>query len=145
MVERGTFLVPTSYLAEGMAVSRAGDPEHQRRAAEVFPRAKETLRKAIAAGVKIACGSDAPGIPHGSQANELWAMVDRGMTPLQAIHAATMVSAELIRSDHELGRIAPGYLADIIAVEDDPSADITAIRDVRFVMKDGTVYRNDDA
>lgn len=141
MIDRGTFLVATSYLAEGLAVGKAGDEVHKKNAAEVFPRAKETLRKAIKMGVKIACGSDAPGIPHGSQANELWALVDRGMTPMQAIHAATVVSAELIQADHELGRLAPGYLADIIAVADDPSEDINAIKDVRFVMKDGTVYK----
>jgi imidazolonepropionase-like amidohydrolase len=141
MVERGTFLVPTSYLAEGMAVARAGDAVHQKKAAEVFPRAKETLRKAIKAGVKIACGSDAPGIPHGAQAKELWAMVDRGMTPMQALHAATVVSAELIQADHELGRLAPDYLADIIAVPGDPSEDINVTQDVRFVMKDGVVYK----
>jgi imidazolonepropionase-like amidohydrolase len=141
MVEQGTFLVTTTYLAEGMAVSKAGDDIHKRKAAEVFPRAKETLRRAIKAGVKIACGSDAPGIPHGSQAKELWALVDRGMTPVQAIRAATLVSAELIDADQELGRLAPGYLADIIGVPGDPSADITALEEVRFVMKDGEVFK----
>ena len=141
MVEQGTFLVPTSYLAEGLAVARAGDPIHQKKAAEVFPWAKETLRKAIKTGVKIACGSDAPGIPHGAQAKELWAMVDRGMTPTQAIRAATVVSAELVNEQHQLGKLAPGYLADIIAVPGDPSEDISLIEDVRFVMKDGNTYK----
>jgi imidazolonepropionase-like amidohydrolase len=141
MVQHGTFLVTTTYLAEGMAVGKSGDDVHRKKAAEVFPRAKETLRKAIKAGVKIACGSDAPGIPHGSQAKELWALVDRGMTPMQAIHAATVVSAELIECDHELGRLAPDYLADIIAVPGDPSEDITVLEDVRFVMKDGQIYK----
>lgn len=64
-------------------------------AAEVFPRAKETIRKAIARGARIACGTDAPAIPHGRNAKELIALVDRGMTPLGAIRAATIVSAEL--------------------------------------------------
>jgi imidazolonepropionase-like amidohydrolase len=141
MVERGTYLVATTYLAEGMAVSKGGDAVHKKKAAEVFPRGKETLRKAIKAGVKIACGSDAPGIPHGTQAKELWALVDRGMTPMQAIRAATVVSAELIQADHELGRLAPNYLADIVAVPGDPSEDIDVIQDVRFVMKDGTIYK----
>jgi imidazolonepropionase-like amidohydrolase len=141
MVERGTFLVSTTYLAEGMAVGKQGDDIHKKKAAEVFPKAKETLRKAIKAGVRIACGSDAPGIPHGSQAKELWALVDRGMTPIQAIQAATVASAELIQCEHELGRIAPGYLADIIAVPGDPSRDIDVIADVRFVMKDGVIYK----
>jgi imidazolonepropionase-like amidohydrolase len=141
MVERGTFLVTTTYLAEGMAVGKQGDDIHKEKAAEVFPKAKETLRKAIRAGVRIAAGSDAPGIPHGSQAKELWALVDRGMTPIQAIQAATVVSAELIQCEHELGRIAPEFLADIIAVPGDPSQDIDLIGDIRFVMKDGVIYK----
>src|SRR5215475_13266025 len=109
MVEHGTFLVPTSYLSEGLDMSRAA-PELQAKAAEVFPKARAMLGKAIAAGVKIACGTDAPAIPHGDNAKELWAMVDRGMTPAQALHAATVVSAELIEAE-DRGRIAEGLLA----------------------------------
>jgi imidazolonepropionase-like amidohydrolase len=139
MVEHGTFLVPTSYLSEGLDVSRAA-PELQAKAAEVFPKARAMLGKAIAAGVKIACGTDAPAIPHGDNAKELWAMVDRGMTPMQAIHAATVMSAELVGVD-DLGQITPGFLADIIAVPGDPSEDITKTQDVRFVMKGGQVYK----
>lgn len=80
-VEHGTFLVPAGYLSEGLDVSRAA-PELQAKAAEVFPLARQMLGKAIRAGVKIACGTDAPAIPHGENAKELWAMVDRGMTPV---------------------------------------------------------------
>ena len=137
MKERGTFLVPTTYLADGMDVSHAA-PELQAKAAEVFPRAKKTISKAIAAGVKIACGTDAPAIPHGRNAKELVALVDRGMTPLEAIRAATVVSAELIDVD-DRGRLEPGLLADVIAVPGDPTADITVTEDVRFVMKGGEV------
>jgi imidazolonepropionase-like amidohydrolase len=144
MVEHGTFLVPTSYLAEGLDISMAA-PELQAKAAEVFPQAKQMLGKAIRAGVKIACGTDAPAVPHGKNAKELWAMVDRGMTPMQALQAATMTSAELINRDHELGRLAASYLADIIAVPGDPSEDITMTEDIRFVMKDGVVYSGTNA
>jgi imidazolonepropionase-like amidohydrolase len=139
MVENGTFLVATSALAEGLALAKA-DPAHRAKAAEIFPQAKRMLGKAIAAGVKIACGSDAPGIPHGANAKELWAMVDRGMSPMQAIRAATVTSAELIDVD-DRGRLAPGLLADVIAVPGDPSEDITVTQDVRFVMKDGRIYK----
>lgn len=139
MVEQGTFLVPTSYLSEGLDVSKAA-PALQKKAAEIFPRARETLRKAIRAGVKIACGTDAPAVPHGQNAKELWALVDRGMTPAQALRAATVVAAELIGVD-DRGRLAPGLLADIIAVPGDPTLDITTIDDVRFVMKDGRVHK----
>jgi imidazolonepropionase-like amidohydrolase len=139
MVEQGTFLVPTSYLSEGFDISSAA-PELQAKAAVVFPQAKQMLGKAIKAGVKIACGTDAPAVPHGKNAKELWAMCDRGMTPMQALQAATMTSAELINRSDDLGRLQAGYLADIIAVPGDPSEDITMTEDVRFVMKDGVVY-----
>ena len=137
MVALGRYLVPTTYLADGMDVSHAA-PELQAKAAEVFPRAKQTISKAIARGVKIACGTDAPAIPHGRNAKELVALVDRGMTPLQAIRAATTVSAELIDKD-DRGRIEEGLLADIIAVPGDPLTDIGVTEDVRFVMKGGQV------
>ena len=142
-VERGTFLVPTTYLADGMDVSRAA-PELQAKAAEVFPRAKATVSKAIARGAKIACGTDAPAIPHGRNAKELVALVDRGMTPAQAIHAATVVSADLIDAD-DRGRLQAGLLADVIAVPGDPTQDITLTEQVRFVMKGGQVYRDETA
>ena len=141
MIERGTFLVPTTYLADGMDVSHAA-PELQAKAAEVFPRAKETIRKAVERGARIACGTDAPAIPHGKNAKELLALVDRGMTPLQAIRAATTVSADLIDVD-DRGRLEAGLLADVIAVPGDPLADIGVTEDVRFVMKGGQVYRHD--
>jgi imidazolonepropionase-like amidohydrolase len=143
MVERGTVLVATTYLADGMDTSRAA-PELQAKAAEVFPRARKTISKAIEKGVKIACGTDAPAIPHGRNAKELVALVDRGMTPLQAIQAATIVSAELIDAD-DRGRLAPGLFADVVGVPGDPTADITLTEQVRFVMKGGQVYRHDGA
>jgi len=139
MVDHGTFLVPTSYLSEGLDISMAA-PELQAKAAEVFPQARAMLGRAIKAGVKIACGTDAPAVPHGKNAKELWAMVDRGMTPMQALQAATMTSAELINREHDLGRLAPGYLADIIAVPGNPAEDITMTEDIRFVMKDGQIH-----
>jgi imidazolonepropionase-like amidohydrolase len=141
MVDHGTFLVPTTYLADGMDVSHAA-PELQAKAAEVFPRAKETIRRAVARGARIACGTDAPAIPHGRNAKELLALVDRGMTPLGAIRAATKVSAELIDAA-DRGRLVPGLLADVIGVRGDPLDDIAATEDVRFVMKGGRVYRHD--
>jgi imidazolonepropionase-like amidohydrolase len=141
MLERGTFLVATTYLADGMDLSHAA-PELQAKAAEVFPQARKTISKAIDKGIKVACGTDAPAIPHGRNAKELVALVDRGMTPVQAIRAATTVAAELIDVD-DRGRIAPGLYADIVGVPGDPTADITVTEQVRFVMKGGQIYRND--
>lgn len=142
MIERGTFLVPTTYLADGMDVSNAA-PELQAKAAEVFPRAKQTVAKAIERGVKIACGTDAPAIPHGRNAKEMVALVDRGMTPLQAIRAATTVAAELIDVD-DRGRLEAGLFADVVGVAGDPLDDITVLERVAFVMKGGRVYRHPD-
>jgi imidazolonepropionase-like amidohydrolase len=142
-VERGTFLVATTYLADGMDVSHAA-PELQAKAAEVFPIARKTISKAIERGVRVACGTDAPAIPHGRNAKELVALVDRGMTPLQAIRAATTVSAELIDVD-DRGRLEPGLLADVIGVPGNPLDDIGVTENVRFVMKGGEVHRNEAA
>ena len=141
MLEGDRFLVSTTYITEGMDVSRAA-PELQAKAADVFPRSRKTTSMAIELGVKVACGTDAPAIPHGQNAKELVALVDRGMTPLQAIRAATTVAAELIDVD-DRGRLEPGLLADIIAVPGDPLADIAVTEDVRFVMKGGEILRND--
>ena len=138
MVERGTFLVATTYLADGMDLSHAA-PELQAKAAEVFPQARKTISKAIERGARVACGTDAPAIPHGKNAKELLALVDRGMTPLQAIRAATTVAAELIDVD-DRGRLEAGLLADVIAVPGDPLADIGVTEDVRFVMQGGEIH-----
>jgi imidazolonepropionase-like amidohydrolase len=138
MRERGTYLVATTFLADGMDTSKAA-PELQAKAAEMFPRARRSIRAAIDAGVKIAVGSDAPAIPHGRNACELVALVGRGMTPLQAIRAATVTAAELIDVT-DRGRLAEGLLADVIGVPGDPLTDITLTQDVRFVMKGGKVF-----
>jgi imidazolonepropionase-like amidohydrolase len=140
MVEHGTFLVGTTALADHMAVDRI-HPILQKKAAEIFPQARRMFGQALELGVKIACGSDAPAIPHGSQAEELISMCDRGMTPMQALQAATLTSAELVQREHDLGRLAPGYLADVIAVPGDPSEDIKVTKEVSFVMKDGRIYK----
>jgi imidazolonepropionase-like amidohydrolase len=139
LVDTGTFLVSTSALTENWDVT--SQPRAlQAKAAEVFPRAKRSLSDAIEAGVKIALGTDAPAIFHGRNAEELEVLVKRGMTPLQAIRAATTVAADLIEMP-DLGRIAPEMLADIIGVTGDPLTDIATFQRVPFVMKDGVVHK----
>jgi imidazolonepropionase-like amidohydrolase len=140
MAARGTFLVPTTYLIEGMDLSKAA-PELKAKADEIFPRAREVVGKAVAAGVKLAVGTDAPAIPHGRNAQELIALVERGMTPLQVLQAATVSAAELLGVD-DRGRIAEGLLADLVAVPGDPLQDISVMADVRFVMKGGKVFHH---
>ncbi|MFD6399143.1 amidohydrolase family protein [Nocardia sp. NPDC060249] len=138
MVEKGTYLVPTTRLADAMDVSKA-PPELQAKAAQMFPRARTSVLAAYKAGVKIAVGTDAPAIPHGRNADELVALVDRGMSPLAVLRAATVTAAELIDVT-DRGRLAEGLLADIIAVPGDPLTDITVTQRVRFVMKGGKVF-----
>ena len=138
MVREGTYMVPTTRLADAMDVSKAA-PELQAKAAEMFPRARTSVKAAFDAGVKIAVGTDAPAIPHGRNADELVALVERGLDPLSVLRAATVVAAELIQVS-DRGRLAEGLLADVIGVPGDPLADITVTQQVRFVMKGGKVY-----
>ena len=130
----------TRRLAEAMDVSHA-PKELQDKAAEMFPKARTSIKAAYEAGVKIAVGTDAPAIPHGKNADELVTLVDWGMPPLAVLRAATTVAAELINVT-DRGRLAEGQLADIIAVPGDPLADISVTQKVSFVMKGGKVYAN---
>jgi imidazolonepropionase-like amidohydrolase len=138
MVKAGTFLVPTTAIADFMDISKA-PPNVKAKAAELFPKARTSVKAAADAGVKIAVGTDAPGIPHGKNARELVALVSRGLTPLHVLQAATINAAELIDAD-DRGRLAPGLLADIIGVPGDPLEDISVTENVRFVMKGGRIF-----
>ena len=143
MVRRGVIYVPTvdhnRYYAEHRA--EYGWTEQQAAALDAFrARNLETVRRAIRAGVKIAMGSDAVYTMFGQNTHELGFFVQAGMTPLQALASATVVGAEALGMSDRLGRVAPGYLADIAAVEGDPTRDIGAvINGVRWVMKGGMV------
>ncbi|MBV8966199.1 MAG: amidohydrolase family protein [Mycobacteriaceae bacterium] len=140
LVEHDTFLVTTRRLAEAMDVSKA-PAELQAKAAEMFPKARTSVKAAYEAGVKIAVGTDAPAIPHGHNADELITLVEWGMAPVDVLRAATIVAAELINVT-DRGRLAEGQLADVIAVPGDPLRDITRTRNVNFVMKGGKVHAN---
>ncbi len=104
-------------------------------------QAAQAFKNALKAGVVIGCGSDVGVFAHGTSHRELEWMVRDGMTPVQALAAATAVNAKILRREHDLGRIASGMLADIIAVSGDPTQDISAVAHVVFVMKDGVVYK----
>jgi imidazolonepropionase-like amidohydrolase len=139
MKQHGTYLVPTSYL--GYRINLAVLPPLVRKKAEsVLPLARESLKKAIAARVKIAFGTDAAVFPHGENAKEFAVYVKFGMLPLDALRTATIHAADLLGKD-DRGSIAAGKLADLVAVPGDPLQDITATERVRWVMLGGHVVR----
>ena len=140
MVAHGIFYVPTIYVGEYVAQGRAatGAPVWLK----MISIHEETFRRALQAGVKIAFGTDAGGFDWKiNPAKEFSSMVKFGMTPAQAIRAATSMAAELMGTQKELGTIEPGKLADIVAVPGDPLADVSLMEKVEFVMKGGVVYK----
>src|SRR5712671_6622160 len=143
MAKRGTFYVPTIdhnryYIDNGVKIGYA--PGYKERLQAFVPRNLETARKAFKAGVKIAMGSDAIYTMFGENTRELGWFVKAGMTPEQSLRTATTNAAELLGKEKELGAVAPGYFADLVAVEGDPLADINIVlNNVKWVMKEGVV------
>ena len=148
MKEHGTTLVPTLIAAERIIVKgkEIGTPDWAIAKAEyVFGNATRNFKRCLDEGVKIAFGTDS-GTPynfHGKQTYEFELMVKYGMTPTQALMAATKGSSELMRKDHEIGSIEPGKFADVVAFDGDPIADVKALTSCSFVMKGGEVYKKD--
>ena len=146
MKEKGTWLVPTMIApATALQQARAGmlPPATIPKAEEAAAAAVDSHRRAFAAGVKVAFGTDSGVSRHGDNAKEFALMVGAGMTPARAIKAATMDAAEALGRPG-IGRIAPGLAADLIAVDGDPLADVRQLEDVDFVMKGGKVVRDED-
>jgi len=110
--------------------------------AELGQLQRENFRRALKAGVKMAFGTDAGVCPYGTSAKQLAFMVKYGMTPMQAIQAATSSAADLLGHSKEVGSIKPGKYADLIAVSRDPLKDVSVLGDVEFVMKEGVVYKH---
>jgi imidazolonepropionase-like amidohydrolase len=143
MVRRGTYYVPTIdhnryYIDNGDKIGYA--PGYKERLQAFIPRNLETARKAFNAGVKFAMGSDAIYTMFGQNTRELGWFVKAGMTPEQALRTATVNAAALLGKEKELGMVAPGYFADLVAVEGDPVGDVNAVLNgVKWVMKGGTI------
>ncbi|HEU4851800.1 MAG TPA: amidohydrolase family protein [Telluria sp.] len=141
----GAWLVPTitagRYVAEMAKVSDQYSPMVREKALAIGSISQAAFGRAYKAGVKIAFGSDAAVYPHGDNAKEFAYMVEGGMPALEAIRSATLSAALLLGQEKRLGSVEPGYAADIVAVSGDPLADIAELQKVRFVMKDGVVYK----
>ena len=141
MKQQGTWLVPTLEVRD--CVGSNYPAEFVAKAQHIMSAQLVNFRKAVEAGVKIAFGTDIGVCRFGDNAREFRLMVGNGMTPMQAIQSATVVDAELLGQSQQLGSISPGKWADIIAVRGDPLADIRQLEDVRFVMKEGRIIRQD--
>jgi imidazolonepropionase-like amidohydrolase len=146
MKRHGTYLVPTSfplYWFEQNASKLNMPPWVVQKAAIIIPAAKKSMERAFHAGVKVALGTDAGVYPHGLNGGEFWSMVELGLTPVQALQAGTVNAADLMGWSDRIGSIAPGKFADIVAVRGNPLEDVTLLRHVGFVMKDGVVYKDE--
>jgi imidazolonepropionase-like amidohydrolase len=146
--QKGVFIVPNPqtnlYMVErGPA---GGYQDYQLvKAREVLGLKMESLRKAIRAGLQVAYGTDAGVQPHGLNGAQLKIYVEAGMTPLQALQSATLVAARLLRREDRLGRLAKGYVGDVVAVRGNPLTDIQTVESPVFVMKDGRVIKEGGA
>jgi imidazolonepropionase-like amidohydrolase len=144
MKEHGTYLVPTLYTLDFIIQDGAahGTPDYAiNKARSVLKLQRANLKKAYAAGVKFAYGTDAAVIPHGLNAKDFRILVaELGVPPMDAIRMATTSAADLLGIADKTGAVRAGLWADLIAVNGDPLADITQLEHVTFVMKAGTVY-----
>jgi len=143
--KNGTYIVPTLYLMDWNRdnLSKRNAPEYMvKKMQTVSAVGQNNLKKAFAAGIKVAFGTDAAVYPHGLNAHEFAVYVRLGMTPLQAIQTATINASDLLGWSAKVGTLEPGKWADIIAVDGDPLKDVTALEQVKFVMKGGEVVKN---
>ncbi len=149
MVERGTWYVPTiiagDFVARQAKVPGYYPAQVAAKAAAIGPLIMATAARAYKAHVKIAFGTDAAVYPHGQNAHEFELMVQAGMPPMYTIQTATINAAQLLKRDKDLGTLAAGKFADVVAVPGDPIADISLMKRVSFVMKDGVVYKLNSA
>ena len=147
MKEHGTYLVPTllaGFTVESLANAKGLPPVIAAKALQVASRARQSFKMAVAGGVKIALGTDAGVMRHGTNGREFELMVRYGgMAPMQAIVAGTLSGATLLGRDHDVGTVAVGKLADLVAVKGDPLQDIAVLQRVDFVMKGGAVFKRD--
>ena len=144
MKKHGTYLVPTAYLVDWMQVNGKLPAFYQQKMKDVSAVEKANAKRAIAAGVKVALGTDAAVYPHGLNAHELDVYVNQfGMSPLAAIQTGTINAADLMGWSDRTGALEPGKWADIIAVKGDPLQDVKILQHVNFVMKSGVVYKDE--
>jgi imidazolonepropionase-like amidohydrolase len=144
MKKKGTYLVPTAYLIDWARQYGNLPPLYAQKMKDVSAVEKANIRHAIESGVKIALGTDAAVYPHGLNAHEVDVYVNQfGMSPLQGIQTGTINAADLMGWTDRVGTLEPGKWADIIAVDGDPLKDVKILQHVNFVMKSGTIYKDE--
>jgi len=141
MRERGVAFFPTLTASEAISEYFRGYVAGESDPTESMQQAAQGFRNALAEGVTIGCGSDVGVFAHGTNVRELTWMTKLGMTPDQALTAATATNAKVLGRQSELGTIRPGAMADLVAAGGDPTSDIARLSDVRFVMRAGQIYR----
>ncbi len=147
MRKNGTWYVPT--ISAGKWVGDLAELDNKLpavvrpKAAAIGPQIQDTFGAAYKSGVKIAFGTDAGVSPHGANGKEFRFMVEAGMPIMEAIQSATVNAADLLNVEDELGQIAPGFHADIVAFNDNPLEDVRVLERPNFVMKAGAVFRHD--
>src|ERR1700723_4296794 len=144
MKKHGTYLVPTAYLVDWMRENGHLPAIYQQKMTDVSAAMKANHKRAIAAGVKIALGTDAAVYPHGLNAHEIDVYVrEYNMTPLAALQSGTLNAADLMGWTDKVGSLQPGHWADLIAIDGDPLKDVKILQHVNFVMKSGVVYKDE--
>ena len=145
MKQKGTYYVPTltagKFVGEQAKIPGYYHPLVAPKAAAIGPQIQQTFAKAYKRGVKIAFGTDAGVYFHGENAKEFGYMVEGGMPPMEAIKAATIVNAGILKMADKIGSLEPGKLADIVATDENPLQNIRALEQVTFVMKEGVIYK----
>jgi len=146
MVEHNTFLVPTitagKQVAEKAKIKGYFPDVVAKKAVEIGPKIQKMFKRAVKKGVPVAFGTDAGVFPHGENAREFVYMVEAGMPVMQALKSATVTNAELLGMGDELGQLKKGFLADIIAVDQNPEDHVETLNNVVFVMKEGKIYKS---